>query len=111
MVEEKQPNGSSFFPKLSSTQAPVQEYFKEKQVQDSEAPIFIIEAFKAKIDQIEDTTMGRDLDGSFSPGHSTCRLPLAGQQRSDPAFWETWPLPHPPHSSVPKVSDQAKPQG
>lgn len=37
-LREKQPNGSSFLPKLPSTQAPVQEYFKGKQVQDSEAP-------------------------------------------------------------------------
>lgn len=29
-------------------------------------------------------------------------------QRSDPAFWETWLLPHLPHSSVPRVSGQVR---
>lgn len=34
----EQPEASSFFPKLPSTQALAQEHFKWKQVQDSEAP-------------------------------------------------------------------------
>lgn len=47
-LREKRPGGPSFFPKLNP--APVQGYFKGKQVQDSEAPTFIIQAFRARID-------------------------------------------------------------
>lgn len=47
-LREKQPGGPSFFPKLNP--APVQGYFKGKQVQDSEAPTFIIQAFRARMD-------------------------------------------------------------
>lgn len=35
---ESSPEGSSFFPRLPSTQAPVQEYFKGEEVQESKDP-------------------------------------------------------------------------
>lgn len=59
------------------------------------------------IDQTEDTTMGRDLDGSVSPGHSTCRLPLAGGRGLTLLFGKPGPYPIP--LTQVSLKSQAKP--
>ena len=48
LLRAKYPDGSSSSPKLPSTQALVQDYLKGNQVQNSEAPAFIIKAFGAR---------------------------------------------------------------